>query len=209
VRGMSGAKVRPGVRLFFKRAAFAALAVSCATATGALAAKSSPPVSVHAIFDNNAKAPFRVGQIVQVNASPRKPKPGKITQVCFAPAPIARPACSKSPEGAPSAPGTTKITVSFSRRGPYTLTVKVLAAATKVGGDQGGLAVPATVICPSVSLYGNVHGEQTKAEKPVTILPEGTKVALYNMLAPGAIVMVDYATGTLGIGEERCAKLGI
>jgi hypothetical protein len=175
----------------------------------ALGAKPRPPVSVHAIFDNGAGAPFRVGQIVQVLAVPGKNSPGKITKVCFSPAPISRPACGRFGEGAPSAVGTTKITVSFSKRSPYVLQVKVLPAATKVGGDQGGLAVPATVTCPSVSLYGSVAGVNGKKEKPMATLPMGTKVALYNEIAPGAITMIDYATGTVGFGEQKCATPGI
>jgi hypothetical protein len=181
-----------------------AFAINAAAAT-----KPSPPANAHAIFDNNAKAPFRVGQIIDILPSARKPSPGKITKVCFSPAPIARPACSKFGEAAPSAVGVTKITVSFSKRAPYVLKVKVLAAATKVGGEGGGLAVPATVTCPSVSLYDSAQGAKTKNEKPAAILPQGTQVALYNTIAPGTITMIDYATGTSGFGEEACAKPGI
>jgi hypothetical protein len=190
-------------------AAGAVVIVTCALAPGALAAKPSPPATVHAIFDGNAKAPFRVGQIIDVVAPSGKKGPGKITKVCFSPAPIARPACGKSTQAAPSAVGTTKITVSFSKRAPYVVKVKILAAATKVGGDEGGLAVPATISCPSVSLYASVHGLQAKSEKPITILPMGTKVALYNVIAPGAITMVDYATNSVGFGEQQCATLGV
>lgn len=205
-------RIRPGLalRTMIGRAALTALAVlaSVVFVATALAAKPTPPVGVHAIFDNAKKPPFRVGQIVQVNPTPGV-KPGKITKVCFSPAPISRPSCGKAPEGAPSAVGTTKITVYFSKHAPYTLKVKVLAAARTVGGEHEGLAVPATVTCPSVSLYPNVHGEQTKAEKPMATLAAGAKVALYNRLGPGAIVMIDYETGALGVGEERCAMPGI
>ncbi|HTZ85875.1 MAG TPA: hypothetical protein VMB05_04325 [Solirubrobacteraceae bacterium] len=182
--------------------------VSVALVASASAAKPKPPVSVHAIFDNGKKPPFRVGQVLQVNPTPGA-KPGKITKVCFSPAPISRPSCGKSPEGAPSAAGTTKITVSFSKRASYTLKFKVLAAATKVGGEGEGLAVPATITCPSVSLYANAIGEAKKNEKPVATLTAGTKVALYNKLGPGGITMIDYETGALGTGEERCATPGI
>lgn len=196
----------------FGRSAFALLGalvlLGAAAVPDALAAKPKPPVGVHAIFDNGKKPPFRVGQVLQVNPTPGA-KPGKITKVCFSPAPIARPSCGKSPEGAPSATGTTKVTVYFSKRAPYTLKFTVLAAATKVGGEHEGLAVPATVTCPSVSLYPDLHGEQTKTEKPIATLAANTKVALYNRLGPGAIVMIDYETGALGVGEERCATPGI
>jgi hypothetical protein len=186
-----------------------ACAGTLALPASAVAAKPKPPFTVHAIFDGDAHAPFRVGQIVDVLAAPGKPGPGRITKVCFSPAPIARPACSKFAEAAPSAVGTTKITVSFSRRRPYTLEVKVLPAATKVGGDQGGLAVPATITCPSVSLYTNVHSAQTNTGTPSATLTSGTKVALYNVIAPGVIVMVDYATGANGFGEQSCATPGL
>lgn len=198
-------------RTAVKCSAAGALAViaSGAIAFSASAAKPSPPVTVHAIFDGGAKAPFRVGQVLSVIAPSRKPSPGKITKVCFSPAPIARPACSKFGEAAPSAVGVTKITVSFTKRAPYVLKVKVLAAATKVGGDGGGLAVPATITCPSVSLYDSAQGAKTKTGKPFAILPEGTQVALYNTIAANTITMVDYATGSTGFGEENCAKPGI
>jgi hypothetical protein len=199
---LSGTAVRCGVII-------AASLVSGAFALSAAAATASAPANAHAIFDNDAKAPFRVGQIIDILPSTRAPSPGKITKVCFSPAPIARPACSKFAEAAPSAVGVTKITVSFSKRAPYVLKVKVLAAATKVGGDDGGLAVPATVICPSVSLYGSAQGAKTKSEKPAATLPQGTQVALYNTIAAGTITMVDYATGTTGFGEESCATPGI
>lgn len=202
-----GARARTAVK-YGLATGLVALA-SGALALGASAAKPSTPANVHAIFDDNAKAPFRVGQIIQVLPSSRKPGPGKITKVCFSPAPIARPTCGKSPEGAPSAVGVTKITVSFSKRAPYVLKVKVLAAATKVGGDQGGLAVPATVTCPSVSLYPSAHAAVTKTGQPIATLPQGTQVALYNTIAPNAITMVDYATGSLGFGDQSCATPGI
>jgi hypothetical protein len=203
-------KIEPLIKLRVALACVPAVALLALAglAPVASAAKPSPPASVHAIFDDGATAPFRVGQVVQVAAA-RKPSPGKIAKVCFSPAPISRPACGKAPEGAPSAVGVTKITVYFSRRKPYVLKVKILAAATKVGGDQGGLAVPATVTCPSLSLYPDAHEVATKSEKPLAILPEGTKVALYDTLAPNAIAMIDYATGTVGIGEESCATPGI
>ncbi len=207
---MSIASGRLSRAAVIRSVAVALALIACgAFASGAPAAKPSPPATVHAIFDNNAKAPFRVGQIVAVIASSRKPSPGKITKVCFSPAPIARPACSKFGEAAPSAVGTTKITVSFSKRAPYVLKVKVLAAATKVGGNGGGLAVPATITCPSVSLYDSAAGAKAKKEKPAAILPQGTQVALYNTIAPNTITMIDYATGTSGFGEEKCAAPGI
>jgi hypothetical protein len=197
-------------RIALRCSAAGALAVTAsgAFAFSASAVKPTPPVSVHAIFDGGAKAPFHVGQVLSVIAS-RKPSPGKITKVCFSPAPIARSACSKFGEAAPSAVGVTKITVSFSKRAPYVLKVKVLAAATRVGGDGGGLAVPATITCPSVSLYDSAQGAKAKNEKPFAILPQGTQVALYNTIAANTITMVDYATGSTGFGEESCAKPGI
>lgn len=190
--------------------AMATLATATAAASAAVAsAATSPPVSAHAIFDGGAKAPFRVGQVLDLVAVGGRRGPGTITKVCFSPAPIARPACSRAPEGAPSAVGTTKITVSFSRRAPYVLNVRVLAAATKIGGNGGGLAVPATISCPSLPLYGTVNGLRTKNEKPLETLPAGTKVALYNVIATGTITMVNYATGRVGIGEQRCATPGV
>jgi hypothetical protein len=205
---IESSRVHPAASRIGIAAALAAAALGV-FAPGALAAKPRPPASVHAIFDDGLGAPFRVGQIVQVLAVSGKKGPGKITKVCFSPAPIARPSCGRFGEGAPSAVGTTKITVSFSRRSPYVLRVKVLPAATKVGGDQGGLAVPATVTCPSVSLYATVAGLNSKKEKPMATLPMGTEVALYNVIAPGAITMIDYATGAMGFGEEKCATPGI
>ncbi len=197
------------VRLSAACGTLAALAASGAGASVATAATAPAPVSAHAIFDNDAKAPFRVGQIIDLIARSGKSGPGKITKVCFSPAPISRPACSKSPEGAPSAVGTTKITVSFSKRAPYALNVKVLAAATKVGGNGGGLAVPSTVTCPTVSIYGTVAGLRSKSEKPLETLSMGTKVALYNVISPGVITMINYASGRVGFGEQRCATPGI
>jgi hypothetical protein len=207
VRIDRGARARTAVK-YGLAAALVALA-SGALAFGASAAKPSVPVSVHAIFDGNAKAPFRVGQIVDVLPTQTKPSPGKITKICFSPAPIALPACGKSAEAAPSAVGVTKITVSFSKRAPYVLKVKVLPAATKVGGAGGGLAVPATITCPSVALYQNVHQALTKTGQPAATLPKGTEVALYNTIAPNTIVMIDYATGANGFGDESCATPGI
>jgi hypothetical protein len=207
VRIDRGARARTAVK-YGLAAALVAL-TSGALALGASAAKPSVPVSVHAIFDANAKAPFRVGQIVDVLPTRTKPSPGKITKICFSPAPIALPACGKSAEAAPSAVGVTKITVSFSKRAPYVLKVKVLPAATKVGGDQGGLAVPATITCPSVALYQNVHQALTKTGQPAATLPKGTEVALYNTIAPNTILMIDYATGANGFADESCATPGI
>jgi hypothetical protein len=167
----------------------------------------SAPVTVHAIFGGGSRPPFRVGQVLDVVAAGGSKGPGKIRRVCFSPAPISRPSCGSSTEGAPSKVGTTKITVTLSRLSAVVvLRVRVLAAATRVGGS---VAVPATITCPSVKLYGSVGGEEKQTEKPMATVVQGEKVALYNVITHGVITMVDYATGQVGFGEQNCAKAGI
>lgn len=181
-----------------------------ATAAGGAShasASASAPVTVHAIFGGGSRPPFHVGQILDVVAAGGSGGPGRIRRVCFSPAPVSRPACGGSSEGAPSQVGTTKITVTLSRRSRVVvLRVRVVAAATRVNGS---VAVPATITCSSVKLYGSVGGEQKHTEKPIATVVQGEPVALYNVIAHGVITMVDYATGQVGFGEQKCAKVGI
>jgi O-methyltransferase domain len=76
----------------------------------------------------------------------------KITQVCFTPAPIARPACGTVSTAAPSQVGPTTVSITLNDGTKLTKTFTVRAPATKVGGPR---AVPATITCQDLTLFGN------------------------------------------------------
>jgi hypothetical protein len=191
----------------------AALAGALLTAATAGAATAPRLATVHAIFDSSAGPPFQVGQVLDVVARRSgKTSPGAVRRVCFTPAPIARPACSSSTMAAPSAAGTTRITVSFTRHAPVALHVKVRPAATKVGAltkAGGSIAVPASVTCTSLSLYPTVGSAKSKTGTPLATLPKATKVALYNTIAQGIITIWNYATNTAAFGDQTCTTPGI
>jgi hypothetical protein len=81
--------------------------------------------------------------------------------------------------------------------------LRVLPAATKVGGPR---AVPATVTCQNLTLFGNYDQRRHKSRDPRETIHRGARVALYNRIAPGKIFMWDYATNLGGFASERCAK---
>jgi len=160
------------------------------------AATSGPALLVHPIFSGGVKT-FHVGAVVQVGAHKASP-----TQVCFDPAPIDRPACSPSRNGAPSAVGRTKITATFADGSTSSTTIVVHAPATKVGGT---IAVPGKITCTATRLFGNYDTHRRKFHDLTTTLPEGERVALYNRLGKDALFMWDYKTNKAGFGRVGCA----
>jgi hypothetical protein len=78
----------------------------------------------------------------------------------------------------------------------------VLAPATRVGGP---IAVPATIRCQDVTLFGNYDQRRRRSLDPVETLTRGAQVALYNRIAPGKIFMWDYARNRGGFATEACA----
>lgn len=78
--------------------------------------------------------------------------------------------------------------------------------ATRVGGR---LAVPATVRCADVTLFGGYDRRSGRSIAPHATLVRGARVALYNRIAPGKIFMWDYATNKGGFASERCATPGL
>src|ERR1700712_2754945 len=87
--------------------AVAAVAVGAVTVPSAGAAgAAAPSVRVHAIFGGQGA---HVGQVLDVRTKGHTS--ARVTEICWDPAPIGRPACSRSANGAPSAVGTTKLTL--------------------------------------------------------------------------------------------------
>jgi hypothetical protein len=80
------------------------------------------------------------------------------------------------------------------------------APATKVGGPR---AVPATITCQDVTLFGNYDQRRHRSRDPRETIRRGARVALYNRIAPGKIFMWDYATNRGGFASERCAQPGL
>jgi hypothetical protein len=79
----------------------------------------------------------------------------------------------------------------------------VHAPATTVGGPR---AVPATVRCQDVTLFGNYDQRRHRSRDPRGTLRRGARVALYNRIAPGKIFMWDYATNLGGFASEACTQ---
>ena len=169
--------------------------------TVAAAQTPSPSMRVHAIFTGGRSTSFHAGEVLQVDV--RNAGGRKLTQVCFSPAPISRPACSGSGVAAPSQAGTTTISATLSDGTTLTRAFTIHAAATKVGGPR---AVPATIRCTDMRLFGNYDRRHHRSIGVRGTLHAGDRVALFNRIAPGKIFMWDYATNLGGFGTESCAQ---
>jgi hypothetical protein len=161
----------------------------------------APSLRVHAIFAGGRASNFHAGEVLFIDV--RNAGGRKVTQICYSPAPIARPACGAAPTAAPSQPGPTTIAVTLSDGTKLSRTLNVLAPATKVGGPR---AVPATIACNDVTVFGNYDQRRHKSRDPRGTLHRGARVALYNRIAPGKIFMWDYATNLGGFASESCAQ---
>jgi hypothetical protein len=183
------------------RTLVACLVAGAVLSPAVAAAQTAPSMRVHAIFSGSRTTNFHVGEVLQVDV--RNSGGRKLTQVCFSPAPISRPACSASGVAAPSQPGTTTITATLSDGRTLTRTFTIHAPATKVGGPR---AVPATIRCVDMNLYANYDARRHRSISVRGTVHRGDRVALYNRIAPGKIFMWDYSTNLGGFGSESCAQ---
>jgi hypothetical protein len=179
----------------------AAALVAGAALSPVVASAQSPALRVHAIFADGRAASFHVGEVLDVDV----PHAGgrKLAQVCLTPAPISRPACSASRNVAPSQAGPTTVTATLSDGTKLARSFTVHARATKVGGRW---AVPATIRCRDVTLFGNYDQRRHRSRDPRGTVQRGARVALYNRIAPGKIFMWDYAANVGGFASEACAQ---
>ena len=180
-----------------------AAAVACASLASTAAA--APTVNVHAIFGGQG---IHVGQILAVQASGTHG--AKPRQVCWDPAPIGRPACSASENGAPSATGTTRLTVTLADGTKLHKALRVAAAFRHRGGLGGSNAAPGHVTCSSLAIWANVprKGHRLPASQRVTTLQTGAQVAQYNRIGD-YVVYWEYATNKAGFGRVGCVTDGL
>ena len=183
------------------RAGLGAL-LALAAVSPAVASAQSPALRVHAIFSGGQAKNFHVGQALQVDV--RNAGGRKVTQVCMTPAPIARAACSAATTIAPSAAGPTTVQATLADGTKFSQTFTVLAPATKVGGSR---AIPATITCQDVTLFGNYDRRTGRSRDPFEVAKKGTRVGLYNFIGPGKIFMWDYATNKGGFATRSCAQV--
>ena len=145
----------------FARRALTGAVLALAALSPAVASAQSPTLRVHAIFSGGQASNFHVGQVLDIDV--RNAGGRKLTQVCMNPAPIARPACSAARNAAPSQAGPTTVQVTLSDGTKLTQTFTTHAAATKVGGPR---AVPATITCQDVTLFGNYDQRRKRSPRP-------------------------------------------
>ena len=186
--------------------ALATVAVAGLTAPAAAPGATSrsdaaPALRLHAIFSGGRASRFHAGEVLQVGV--RHAGARRLAQVCWSPAPIARPACSRSGTGAPAKAGTSTVTATLDDGTKLTRSFRVLPAASKVGGP---VAVPATIRCHDVTLFGNYDHRLHRSRDPVATIRRGARIALYNRIARNVIFMWIYATNQGGFGSERCAQ---
>jgi hypothetical protein len=179
--------------------AMAALATATLGVATASAQTRAPALRVHAIFAGGQETNFHAGQVLMADV--RNAGGRRITQVCWSPAPIARPACSASRLAAPQ-PGPNRVTATLDDGTTFTQTFTAHRPATRVGGR---LAVPATITCADLTLFGNYDRRRQRSLDPRGTVRRGARVALYNVIGPGKIFMWDYATNVGGFASRRCA----
>ena len=87
------------------RAAVGALVAGAALVPSIASAQAqSPSLRIHAIFTGGGdRNTVHIGEVLFTDV--RNAGGRKVTQICYSPAPIARPACGTSPNAAPSAGG--------------------------------------------------------------------------------------------------------
>ena len=183
------------------RRAVTGAVLALAALSPTVASAQSPALRVHAIFSGGQASNFHVGQVLDIDV--RNAGARKLTQVCMTPAPIARPACGPGRNAAPSQAGPTTVQVTLSDGTKLTRTFTTHAPATKVGGTR---AVPATITCQDVTLFGNYDRRRGRSHDPFEVAKKGTRVGLYNFIGPGKIFMWDYATNKGGFASQSCAK---
>ena len=168
--------------------------VAGAVLSPAIASAQAPPtLRVHAIFSGGRQGTrFHVGQALLVDV--RNAAGRKLTQVCWSPG-----------TAAPAQTGTTPATATLTDGTKLTAAHAILPAARRVGGST---AVPATIRCQDVTLFGNYDGRRHRSRDPIETIRRGAAVGLYNRIAPGKIFMWDYASNRGGFASERCARTG-
>jgi hypothetical protein len=173
-------------------------------AAAAIAAGTGPQVRVHAVFGGTGA---HVGQVLDVRTTGHTS--AKVTEICWQPAPIARPACSASVNGAPSAIGTTKLTLKLADGTELHKSIAVRPAYTHRRGHGGSDAAPGHVSCAGLTLYGNVPtNAKRKVRDKIATLAANTRVAQYNRI--GKFVFYwDYATNKAGFGKVGCVSDGL
>jgi hypothetical protein len=173
-------------------------------ASAASAPSAAPPVRVHAIFGGQGA---HVGQVLDVRTSGHTRT--KVTEICWDPAPIARPACSASHDGAPSAVGTTKLTLKLADGTELHKAIAVTRGYGHRGGHGGSDAAAGHVACAGLTLWGNVpHKGSTSRRDKVTTLAAGAQVAQYNRIGD-YVFYWEYATSKAGFGKVGCVQDGL
>ena len=178
-------------------------AIAALAALSPAASAQAPALRVHAIFAGGRGASFHVGEVLQVDV--RNAGGRTLSQVCLSPEPIARPACSAARNVAPSQPGPATVTATLIDGTRFTRTFTIHAAATRIGGPR---AVPATIRCQDVTLFGNFDRRRQRSLTPIEVVRAGTRIALYNRIGPNRIFMWDYANNRGGFAVESCAQPG-
>lgn len=188
-----------------RRPAIAATVAVLVALTLPAAASAKASLGAHAIFSGGGdRSTVHVGEVL--NADVHDAGGAKVTAVCWDPAPIARPACSRLRTGAPAHTGVQRIAARLSDGTLLRHSVRVITAATKVGGPR---AVPARIDCTDAHLFGNVDTHSGHLRDRRATVRRNDRVALYNRLGPGNIFTWSYAQNTGGFMREDCAATGV
>jgi hypothetical protein len=160
-------------------------------------AKGSPPeVRVHAIFGGFG---VHVGQVLDV-----LPSHGTMTKLCWDPAPIDRPRCSRAALSAPSTIGTTTLVMELADGAVLSKVLRVAPAFTHIRRHGYVEAVAGHVACPTATLYGNPGPLRDE----ITTLKADAGIAIYNRVRDGRFAW-HYADNKAGFADPRCVKPGL
>jgi hypothetical protein len=183
-------------------AAATAAVLASASAAGA-ATTTAPSVSVHAIFGGQGA---HVGQVLDVRTKGHTS--AKVKEICWDPAPIGRPACSASTNGAPSAVGTTKLTLKLADGTELNKSIAVTRGYAHRGGRGGSNAAAGHVACSGLTLWGNVPRKGHSTGDKMTTLAANAQVAQYNRIG-NYVFYWEYATNKAGFGKVGCVQDGL
>jgi hypothetical protein len=158
-------------------------------------------LNIHAIFEGARTSGFHVGEPLDVSY---RRGPVRATRVCWTPAPIDRPACSRM-FGAPARAGIQRFVITLSNGRKVRTTRRIRPAATRLPSPAPTASdhpVPFTVTC-SATVFGTL-----KQGDPIATLSRGDRVAAY--YRQGSIVQVYvYKTAQSGFMKQACLQRGL
>jgi len=165
----------------------------------ALAARS--PLDIHAIFEGGRTSGFTVGEPLQVNYQRGNVR---TTKVCWTPAPIDRPKCSRG-FGAPARAGTQRFGLHLSNGKIIIARRQIRPAAKRISGNPAAVShpVPYSFTC-STPIFGNAA-----LSDRIGTATADDHAGVYYRESPSVLQVFVYRTMQPGFARDGCLTPGL